>query len=161
MKNKKTEYDRLWEKWRDLIGDFGMEFSEIEYISYSLWSKKINDGLPSHQFTARTKQVISKLSNKDDKHVKDLLKRAIKVAKKRNTIVHNPALMQVFQNKTTGNIQPEFTISTFVTGDSIDIFELQELTAEVTDIKTQLYMSLGYLPHVGILVRLITCSGIS
>lgn len=141
------EYEDLWKKWRDLIGDFVMEFSEIEYISYSLWFKNINNGQPSHQFTARTNQVISKLNNKNYTPVKALLKKAIHIAKKRNAIVHNPALMKIFHDNETGVTQPQFSISTFVAGDSINLSELKELTAEVTSIKTKLYMILGYLPH--------------
>ena len=134
--------------WRNLIGDFMMEFSEIEYISYSLWADKVNKEKPSHNFKARTKQVISQLNNGDDIKIKKLLERSITIADKRNTIAHNPMLLKVFENETTNEQHPEFAISTYIEGDYIDLPELKELTAEVTDIKTQLYMSLGYLPQL-------------
>lgn len=143
---KNIEYEQLWEKWRNLIGDFMMEFSEVEYISYSLWLKKVNKNSPSHNFKARTCQVISQLNGKKDKNIKTLLERAIVIADKRNTIAHNPTLLQIFEDKEVKHLKPEFAISTYIKSDHIDILDLEEITAEVTDIKTQLYMSLGYLP---------------
>ncbi len=133
--------------WRNLIGDFMMEFSEIEYISYSLWADKVNNGKPSHNFKTRTKQVISQLNNGSELKTKNLLEKAVEIADKRNTIAHNPMLLQVFENEITNELHPEFAISTYIEGDYIDLPEMKELTAEATDIKTQLYMLLGYLPQ--------------
>lgn len=141
------EYQELWNKWRGLIGDFMMEFGEIEYISYSLWSKKVNKGTPDYNFKTRTRQVVSQLNGRNNKDIKDLLDKAITLADKRNTIAHNPTLLKIFEDKISINSKPEFAISTYVTGESIDLAELKELIAEVVDIKTQLYMSLGYLPY--------------
>jgi len=141
------EYRELWATWRNLIGDFMMEFSEIEYISYTLWAQKVANGNPSYKFKTRTKQVVSQLNGADEKEVKKNLERAIELADKRNTIAHNPALMQVFVNEKTNEIYHELAISTFKEGDYIDLPELKELTAEACDIKTALYMKLGYLPY--------------
>ena len=62
-----SEYKLVWDEWRNLIGDFMMEFGEIEYISYSLWSKKFKTGIPDHNFKARTSQVVSQLNGKNYK----------------------------------------------------------------------------------------------
>jgi phosphoenolpyruvate-protein kinase (PTS system EI component) len=141
------QYTEISLAWRDLIGDFMMEFSEIEYISYSLWYDKINTGKPSHNFKARTKQVISQLNSNTDKNIKVLLEKAISIADKRNTIAHNPMLLQVFENKITRELHPEFAIATYIDGDYIDLPEMKEITADLIDIKTELYMTLGYLPQ--------------
>lgn len=138
--------DDMRDKWRNLIGDFMLDFGEIEYISYSLWSQKYNTGLPPHNFTKRTRQVISKLCSRSDKDTISLLNRAIHLAKKRNTIAHNPLHLHVFEHKETKELYPEFLISSYLQKECIDDFELIELKAEATDIMTQLYLSLGYLP---------------
>lgn len=142
-------HTEIWLTWRNLIGDFMMEFSEIEYISYSLWvEQKVNkDKTPPNKFRLRTKQVISQLNNTNDNEIKLILERSIKLAEKRNTIAHNPTLLQIFENETTNELHREFAISTFIEGDYIDLPELKELTAEAIDIKTELYMKLGYLPY--------------
>lgn len=141
-------YSEVSLTWRNLIGDLMMEFSEIEYISYSLWADKVKKENPSHNFKARTKQVISQLNSGNDIKTKELLERAITIADKRNTIAHNPMLLQAFENEITNELHPEFAISTYIEGDYIDLSELKELTAEAIDIKAQLYMSLGYLPQL-------------
>ena len=141
------DFKEQWTTWRNLIGDFMMEFSEIEYISYSLWAKKISGANPSHNFKERTKQVISQLNGAKNVKIKSNLEKAIALADKRNTIAHNPALMQIFINEETKEIYHELAISTFKEGDYIDLPELKELVAEAEDIKMQLYMQLGYLPH--------------
>ena len=141
------DYKELWIVWRNLIGDFMIEFSEIEYISYSLWTKKVSNGDPSHSFKERTRQVVSQLNGSKNFEIKSNLERAIDLADKRNTIAHNPALMQIFINEKTNDIYHELSISTFKEGYYIDLPELKELVAEAGDIKTKLYMQLGYLPQ--------------
>ncbi len=123
-----------------------MEFSEIEYISYSLWFSQKLSQKPPHSFKQRTDKVINSLDEKRDKSTIDLLFQAINLAKRRNTIAHNPTLLQIFENKDTNQLHREFAINTFLEGDYIDLPELKELVAEARDIKTQLYMKFGYLP---------------
>jgi len=142
-----SDYEDKWGIWRNLIGDFMMEFSEIEYISYSLWSSRVNKNTPSHNFKSRTKQVISQLNSKNDKKIKLLLEKALTISDKRNIVAHNPTLLQVFEDRETNKLYSEFAISTYVKGDYMNVAELEELTAEVRHIKTQLYMYLGYLPY--------------
>jgi len=108
--------------------------------------KTHNSGSPPHNFTKRTKQVISQLNNNKDENIISLLKNAIKLSKKRNTIVHNPMHLQVYQHNVTKELYPEFAIMSFVGNDYVDLPDLTEITAEVTDTMTQLYMTLGYLP---------------
>jgi hypothetical protein len=142
-----SAHSEQWTTWRNLIGDFMMEFSEIEYISYSLWGKVLPDKNPSHNFKERTRQIISQLNGSRNIEVKKYLERATELADKRNTIAHNPALLQIFINEETNVIYRELAISTFSEGDYIDLPEIKELTTEARDIKVQLYMKLGYLPQ--------------
>jgi len=140
-------HSEVWTTWRDLIGNFMMEFSEIEYISFSLWRGIFSNENPSHNFKKRTKRVISQLNGSDNIEIRKNLERAIDIADKRNTIAHNPTLMQIFINEETNQIYRELAISTFSEGNYIDLPEIKELTAEARDIKVQLYMKLGYLPQ--------------
>lgn len=142
-----VSHEEIRIKWRNLIGDFMMEFGEIEYISYSLWSKQYKHKEPIHGFTKRTRQLISQLNNKKNKEVIRLLEDAINLAVYRNIIAHNPMLLMIFKQNAINVAYPEFSISAYMKDNCIHIDKLEELTAKATNIKTQLCMILGYLPQ--------------
>lgn len=144
---KDEDHDKIWTEWRNLIGDFMMEFSEIEFISFNLWSKKYPGQTPSHNFKERTNQVISQLNGNKNAKVQALLKKSVDLADRRNTVAHNPTLMQVFQKTDSEELLFEYAISSFSQADYVNLEDMKELVAEVTDIKTSIYMELGYLPH--------------
>jgi hypothetical protein len=140
-----SEFSDIQLAWRNQIGDFIVSFSEIEYISYTLWAEKINKDQAPHNFKDRARQVTSQLNGKKFITLKDLLERAIEIAGKRNTIAHNPMLIQIFQHHESKELNAEFAISSFSGEDYITLEQLISLVTEIEEIKIKLYKEIGLL----------------
>lgn len=72
-----------------------------------------------------------------------LLKRSKELAKTRNDIAHNPVMMNVFVNKTSGDVLLERSIEVARGGRFIDISAAKEFAAEVEDLAASMWLKIG------------------
>jgi len=137
--------DEELQKWRDLVGGFILAFGDIELITYRMWAERFKRRQPPHRFAARTRQLLSQLNGEDEQtgEVRALLQSALTLAKRRNTVAHNPLQVDVFVHTNTGQIFAEAAISAYGAKDRIDDRELMELRSTADDIANRLYKAIG------------------
>ena len=89
------------EQWRYRIGSFIISFGEIEMISHLLWHDYFPNKKPPIEFQKRTTNIMSSLRKDGKGELANLFVEAMRLAEKRNTIAHNPVMVQVFQKLDT------------------------------------------------------------
>ena len=138
-----SEFETEQEKWRDLVGGFILAFGDVEVITHRLWKDHCRGKPPL--FKPRVRALLSALRNANPQNdeVIACLEAALSLVDRRNTIAHNPTQAQVFQHSRTGEMLIEMAISSETSDDYIDDAKLKELSAEVEDLVTRLYISLG------------------
>ena len=147
-----SDFETEQAKWRDLVGGFILAFGDVEVITHRLWKDHCRGKPPF--FKPRVEALLRALRNNTPQNVEVIacLEAALCLADKRNTIAHNPTQAQVFQHGRSGELLVEMAISSETNDDYIDDAELKELRAEVEDLVTRLYISLGLVerkPQVG------------
>lgn len=142
------------EKWRDLIGGFILAFGEIELFTYHLWADHFPNKKAPGYFKPRTKALIAALKNNLEMNCNTIvpLEDAFTLADKRNTIAHNPTMVEVYEHSQTGQIVTKRGIFSRSDSDFIDDAELTELLAAADDIVARLYRQHG-IPRTGRTVR--------
>lgn len=98
------------ERWRYRIGSFIVSFGEIELISQLLWKDFFPDKHPPVEFQKRTTNIMSSLRKDGKDELANLFIEAMRLAEKRNTIAHNPVMVQVFQKLDTSEHFTELAI---------------------------------------------------
>ena len=147
-----SEFEIVQAKWRDLVGGFILAFGDVEVITHRLWKDHCRRKPPF--FKPRVETLLNNLRKAAPQNVEVIacLEAALRLADKRNTIAHNPTQAQVFQHGRTGELLVEMAISSETTDDYIDDAELIELCAEVEDLVTRMYITLGFIekkPQIG------------
>tara|TARA_R110002049_G_scaffold22908_12_gene81423 strand:+ start:2278 stop:2703 length:426 start_codon:yes stop_codon:yes gene_type:complete len=129
------------ERWRDLVGGFILTFGEIELFTYHIWSEYLHGQKPPRLFASRTKALIAALQENliDHKQTINALNDALSLAKKRNTIAHNPTMVEVFEHTQTGETLVRRAVFSRRSDEFIDDAELQELIGAAEDIVVRLY----------------------
>jgi len=133
----------LNENWKDEIGSFIVEFCDIEYMSFLLHEQLFPNGDPSHNFKDRTKTVMSQLNGKSKAILKGYLEDALELAERRNTIVHNPMMVQIFKNKVSSELHSETAIFSYKKRDYVSFEEMKNLNVQVTQLKSKLVGEIG------------------
>src|SRR5690242_10450980 len=121
-------------EWRFAIGKAIVCFGEVELVTYQclahIPSDKISEASPRLGFTQRIDLIVEILerrrpvSSPIENFVK-LLKRARQLASFRNDVAHNPAMLNIFVHKTTGDFSLEHCISSAGGGRIIDLAEVK------------------------------------
>jgi len=138
--------------WIAAVGRAMVSFAEIELVTYKclahIPSDKIFESSSRLQFARRVDLIVEILEGRSPLPVVvsefvALLKRAKELAKTRNDIAHNPVMMNVFVDKTTGDVLLERSIETARSGRFIDISAAKEFAAEVEDIAASMWLKIG------------------
>lgn len=129
--------------WKDQVGSFIVEFCEVEYVSFLLHEQFFPKDDPSHNFKDRTKKVMSQLNGKSRATLKSYLEEALELAERRNTIVHNPMMVQIFENKVSGELHSETAIFSYKERDYVSFDELKRLNAQIALLKSNLVAEIG------------------
>lgn len=140
------------EDWIAAVGKAMVSFAEIELVTYKclahIPSDKIYESSSSLPFARRVDLIVEILEGGSPLPVGvsdfvALLKRSKELAKTRNDIAHNPVMMNVFVNKTTGDVLLERSIEAARGGRFIDISAAKEFAAEVEDIAASMWLKIG------------------
>jgi hypothetical protein len=130
------------EKWRDLVGGFILAFGEIELFTYHIWPQYLSSKKPPQLFKPRAWALIAALQVGLDtsRETVEALKEAVSLSEKRNTIAHNPTMVEVYEHTQTGALIARRAIFSRKSKEFIDDAELEELVAAAEDIVSRLYM---------------------
>lgn len=140
------------EDWIAAVGRAMVSFAEIELVTYKclahIPSDKIYQSSSRLEFSRRVDLIVEILEgpSPQPKVILDfitLLKSAKELAKTRNDIAHNPVMMNVYVNKTNGDVLLERSIATARVGRSIDISAAKEFAAEVEDLAAAMWLQIG------------------
>ena len=103
---------RLLDTWPTLVGKFLLAFGDIELISFFLWERYFPGQTAPSNFRERTSKVIfhTQSDERISPAVGDLLRSAMQIAEKRNTVAHNPLSVQVYRHSETGELTQKLTI---------------------------------------------------
>lgn len=151
-------YSTDTEDWIASVGKAMVSFAEIELVTYKclahIPSEKIFESSSRLPFARRVDLVVEILEGRSPlpaavSEFVALLKRAKELATTRNDIAHNPVMMNVFVNKTTGDLLFERSIATARGGRFIDISAAKEFAAEVEDIAASLWLKIGKVAESG------------
>lgn len=140
-------------EWQALVGKAIVSFGEIELIALKCLSHISIDQV-SHtaarlRFGQRVDLLVEILNGRRPLHstfeefIKTLL-RAKELAGTRNLIAHNPVMMNIYEQMTTGDLTFQRAI-TSARNDRhcMDLEELKEFAAEVEDLASGLWLMLG------------------
>ena len=132
-------------KWRDLVGGFILAFGEIELFTYLMWPSCYPKQEVPDKFADRISQLVDALKKKQPRSaaVIGALREAKGLAKRRNTIAHNPASVQVYEHTKTGELFFERAIQARRGKDYITDAELQKLRNKAEDLARRLYGNVG------------------
>ncbi|MDN3649580.1 hypothetical protein QWZ13_11700 [Reinekea marina] len=75
--------------------------------------------------------------------MKSYLEEAIELAERRNTIVHNPMMVQIFENKKSGELYSETAIHSYKQRDYVSFDEMKRLNAQIVRLKNDLVDEVG------------------
>ncbi len=136
-------------EWRQLVGATILSFGDIELITLKCLSRlpsdRIFESTSKLPFATRIDLIIEIIEGKRKKLksaevIVEKLKRAKKLVEYRNVLAHNPLVVDIYKNKTTGDIAVEHLIyAERKKKKRIDIKRLKELSLEVEDIASELY----------------------
>lgn len=147
------------EEWVGTVGKAIIAFGELELITYKclahIPSDKICETSSQLLFARRVELLVEILEGRSPlppvvSEFVAMLKRARELAKTRNDIAHNPVVMNMFVNKSTGDILLERSIATARGGRVIDIAAAKEFAADVEDLVASMWLQIGKIAEGGV-----------
>jgi hypothetical protein len=135
-------------EWETLIGRALISFGEIELITHKWLSHFPRDSVARSggrlAFARRVDLILEILAGRefDEAGVEfaAALRRAKALAETRNTIAHNPVMMNVYTDETMDDVLLEQSISNIRGDRVIDLAEMKEFAAEAGDLASKMWM---------------------
>jgi hypothetical protein len=131
------------EKWSLLVGRLISAFNEIELSTVKLWEIYFPKKKSPHKFTQRARDIIKEIKN--DSLIDDIagvaiknLEDAIVLARKRNTVAHNPVQVQVWEHRATEEYHIEFAVTTPDDKDYVKESDFEPLTKQASKLGSEL-----------------------
>lgn len=139
-------------EWEALVGKAILRFGDIELISIrclaAIPSDKIAESATKLEFGRRAELLIEILESRSvrsqwESEILSGMKQAKALAKTRNLIAHNPVMLDLYVNdEDTESYAAHAITSARSENHSIDLTELQEFTAKVEELASELWMAL-------------------
>lgn len=141
-------------EWYGVVGKAIVGFGELELVTYKclahLPSDKIADTSSRLGFALRVDLIVEILEGREaaselTAEFVRLLKRARVLAQTRNDIAHNPVMLNVFENDTSGDLSLQRCIATARGGRIIDLAAAKEFADEVESLAADMWLAIGKL----------------